>query len=260
MIYYTHRIFKENAQSIGEDLNDKIMYIKDTNDINENELIFIIGMHVLPHKLWLFQQEKKVKYYIIQTENWNSRVLQDKYMKLLLNDKQNIIYDYSFLNRDKIQCQNEIYFFKYETSPKYYNTKREFDLCFIGARTNRRLQILRDIKRNFPALKCYFSLGFNVPDVTNIYENSKYVLNISCYNEALETHRINKALFCGCQVISEYSKDTKMNEIYNDYVHFGDIIKTIFKLNQLEKKKPIKELCTDEFLDLRKCVKDTYHE
>ena len=65
--------------------------------------------------------------------------------------------------------------------------------------------------------------------------NVKYVLNIPFYpRSALETHRINKALSCGCQVISQPSADSELNDRYRDYIYMRkDIIKGIYYTMQM---------------------------
>jgi len=53
----------------------------------------------------------------------------------------------------------------------------------------------------------------------------KVVLNIPYYNDnALETHRIHKALACGCKVISMPSADEDTNEFYKKFITITDNI------------------------------------
>jgi hypothetical protein len=60
-------------------------------------------------------------------------------------------------------------------------------------------------------------------DMENILLRTKYVLNISAYeNNCLETHRINKALACGCKVISNPSSDEQMDKKYKDLIIFTE--------------------------------------
>ena len=50
-------------------------------------------------------------------------------------------------------------------------------------------------------------------------------MNIPYYEEnALESHRINKALACGCKVISMPSSDEDANKFYKDYITITDNI------------------------------------
>jgi hypothetical protein len=61
--------------------------------------------------------------------------------------------------------------------------------------------------------------------LTTLYHKAKVVINIPYYEQnALESHRINKALACGCDVISLKSCDEEANAFYNDYVYFCDDI------------------------------------
>jgi hypothetical protein len=56
---------------------------------------------------------------------------------------------------------------------------------------------------------------------------------------ALETHRINKALACGCQVVSTFSKDKDADEFYKDYIYFADDLYNGI-ISQQESKVPKK--------------------
>ena len=57
--------------------------------------------------------------------------------------------------------------------------------------------------------------------MTEKLKQVKYVINLPYYEKnALETHRINRALSAGCEVISVYSKDKYFNKQYSPYVHF----------------------------------------
>jgi hypothetical protein len=70
----------------------------------------------------------------------------------------------------------------------------------------------------------------------------KYVINIPYYkNNSLETHRINKALAAGCQVISIYSSDIYLNEKYKDYVHFVNDLSDFCPLLEIFPKKDYNE-------------------
>ena len=46
----------------------------------------------------------------------------------------------------------------------------------------------------------------------------------------------------GCQVISPHSSDKRLNEIYKDHVHFGDIQEVIKNIENLIPKKTWSEL------------------
>jgi hypothetical protein len=81
--------------------------------------------------------------------------------------------------------------------------------------------------------------------LTTLYHKAKVVINIPYYEQnALETHRITKALACGCDVISLKSCDQDANAFYNDYVYFcDDIEEGLYKyFKGLPPKKNYEEL------------------
>jgi len=63
-------------------------------------------------------------------------------------------------------------------------------------------------------------------------------------DNALETHRINKALACGCQVVSLKSSDEDANQFYDDYIYFCDDIEECLEkyFKGLPPKKTYEEL------------------
>jgi hypothetical protein len=84
-------------------------------------------------------------------------------------------------------------------------------------------------------------LGFN--EINNKLANVKYVINLPYYkNNSLETHRINKALASGCQVISIPSSDPYLNDKYKDYVHFVNDLTDFCPLLEMVPKKDYKDL------------------
>jgi len=70
------------------------------------------------------------------------------------------------------------------------------------------------------------------------------VLNIPYYeNNSLETHRIHKALACGCKVVSLKSAEDDANEFYKDYITITDDIDlSIDDLVEPNYEKLVKEL------------------
>ena len=99
--------------------------------------------------------------------------------------------------------------------------KRDIDILFFGNMTQKRYDILKEIQNKFPKLKIEVVCDAFGDTLTQLLLRTEFVLNISAYDNAvLETHRINKAISCGCYVISNYSSDTKMNEKYKEYVYF----------------------------------------
>ena len=75
---------------------------------------------------------------------------------------------------------------------------------------------------------------------------AKYVLNIPYYTKnSLPTHRINNALSCGANIVSQNSKDAKADAYYNDYIYFTDDLIKFFKNEDEVVKKSYEELIKD---------------
>jgi hypothetical protein len=81
--------------------------------------------------------------------------------------------------------------------------------------------------------------------LTTLYHKAKVVINMPYYEQnALETHRINKALACGCDVVSLKSCDQDANAFYDDYIYFCDDIEEGLEkyFKELPPKKTYEEL------------------
>jgi hypothetical protein len=124
-------------------------------------------------------------------------------------------------------------------------TKKEYDVVFVGSENEKRRSIYNKLKETYPHLNIYFDLAWQhtAPEkLTDLLHKAKVVLNMPYYTDnALETHRINKALSCDCQVISLRSCDEDANKFYEDYITFtDDIVSEVGK--ELEPKKPYEDL------------------
>ena len=99
---------------------------------------------------------------------------------------------------------------------------------FYWFKTERREKILKELQEKHTDLNFYIYFDWshkNSDSLTKILHQCKVVLNIPYYNlNALETHRINKALACGCKVISHPSSDEDANKFYKDYITITDDI------------------------------------
>jgi hypothetical protein len=94
----------------------------------------------------------------------------------------------------------------------FLNTKEEeepernIDIFFVGSKTARREKIFHKLKEAYPnkTIEFVFDWSLSAPvNLTSKLKKAKYVLNIPYHDHnILETHRINKALSCGCQVVS----------------------------------------------------------
>ena len=106
--------------------------------------------------------------------------------------------------------------------------ERPYDVCFIGSKNERRENIIQGLQEQYPDLTFYVDYDWkhkNSDSLTKILHECKVVLNIPYYQDnALETHRIHKALSCGCKVISMPSSDEDANEFYKEYITITDDI------------------------------------
>jgi len=229
-------IFSENAFVLSHKL--KIEVVKNLKP-EPNFTYIILGGHDKAYELDIIQQQlfPSIKYIIFQSEQLKAKVFDNKYYLRLLQN--NDVYDWSYFNYNKLKRQGYrmkgLYKFKFlELPPDEY--VRKIDLFFCGSYSETRDKILKNIKKKYPNLTCIFDLNnsfYNQQKLTILLQRSKYVLNISFYEDnSLETHRIEKALACGCKVISHYSNDNILNEEYNDKVIFtNNIVKKISYLN-----------------------------
>jgi hypothetical protein len=231
-----HKLFKENSNCLARELDCEV--VENFDNIENNETVYIFGGHTNPMDLMKKQIRYKLKYIIIQTENINSNVFTKNYEYLnLLSGSE--VWDWSYYNQNYLQNKyklniTKIYDFEFEKidSDIILNSKRNIDIFFCGLENKYRKEILENIKKTYPSLKCLFSLNYSLTDpeqLTKILLRSKYVLNLPYYNPSvLATHRINKALSCGCKVISEYSCDDKLDKSYKDKIILTDnVVKSI---------------------------------
>ena len=169
--------------------------------------------------------------------------------------KRNVVFDYNTISSDYLKKAFDVkvlsyYFFEFMKFNNETNSK-EYDICFIGSKTEDRVKIMNELQEEFIDLKFYVDFDWShksAESLTEILQKSKIVLNVGYYKECrpLETHRINKALACGCDVISTLSDDTDANNFYGDYCYMTDDIKDTlhkyFNEEELEKKKTYEEL------------------
>jgi len=236
IISFSH-YFVENAEELSNQLKIPIVYY-----LQSDYIYYIFSAHDASKQLLDFQNENpKTKYIIMQSENIDSHFFKDKhYIKLM---KQNTVYQYSpmiakhCLLKYGIECAS---YFTWDYTPLVTKQDRDIDVLFFGTMTQRRYQIINEIQKKFNIIVVTQCFG---KDMENVMLKSKYILNISAYdNNALETHRINKALACGCKVISNPSCDTKMDKKYKNIIIFTegrtitDYMKTLSEIFSREEK------------------------
>lgn len=209
--------FVENAENLANELNIPVVY-----NLQPDYIYHIFSAHDASKQLLDFQaKHPKTKYIIYQSENVNSCFFKDKnYIQLM---KQNTVYQYSpmiskySLTKYGIECAS---YFTWNYTQLTTNKERDIDVLFVGTMTQKRYQLINEIQKKYNLI--VITNVFD-KDLENILLRTKYVLNISAYEKnALETHRINKALACGCKVISNPSCDELMNEKYKDIITFTE--------------------------------------
>jgi hypothetical protein len=236
-----HPIFNENANILSQRLG--IPVIQEMIP-KKDDIVIVFGAHEQADKLLFIQQALNVKYIIIQTEQFESKVFDNKYYMELI--QSNPILDWSKTNVERLKSKINIKvyglyyydFFLMETENKFED--REIDFFFTGAYSKEREMIINQFIENNK--NCKFEIDFsynykNPVELTDKLKNVKYVINIPYYRgNVLETHRINKALSLGCEVISTYSSDQSMNRKYDPYVHFVNNLNDFSLLFELERK------------------------
>jgi hypothetical protein len=234
-----HLIFNENANILAKRMN--IPYIIDFTP-KENDLIIIFGSHEQASNLYLLQEQIKFKCILIQSEQYESKVFDNKYYIELL--KKNYVFDWSRYNieRFKKQMDIKVYSFYYYDFFVIENKTRPIDFFFCGAHSPEREFKLNQFKTQNPGFVYDYDFSnnhINFNDLNNKLARVKYVINLPYYkNNSLELHRINKALASGCQVITLPSSDMYLNEKYKDYVHFvNDLIDFCPLLEMVPKKE-----------------------
>ena len=243
-----HSIFNENAIVMSQKYKWEIE--KDFNP-KKNDLYVVLGSHEISHQLLeaQFRSNMSFGYVILNSEQINSQFFKNKYYLELM--KRNVVCDYNSLTADWLKENHKIKVFSYfyfEFMKFNLETNRDYDLVFVGTPNEKRVALYNKIKETYPELNIYFDFEWkhSSPEkLTELLHKTKVVLNMPFYdNNALETHRINKAKACGCEVISLHSCENDADEFYKDYVYFcDDIMEGLEKyFKGLPKKRSYEEL------------------
>jgi hypothetical protein len=221
----SHHIFMELARQISKRLNVPIK-TPSTFKPREKETYIILGIHdFLPLFEKIEQEVPGIRFIIFQSEQITSQYFKNsRYISML---RRHDVYNWSPYNALELQTHGitnkGLYQFVFATHPG--KAKRPIDLFFCGSRTPYREKFLQTIKSNCLTANCVFDLDWRYVDdkvLTDILTQTKCVLNIPCFKKtSLETHRINKALACGCDVITYKSNDRELNDQYEEYVYFA---------------------------------------
>ena len=224
-----HAIFNENAVVLSKKFGWSLE--KEFNP-QPKDLYVVFGAHELAHHLLEIQYRlgNTFGYIVMNSEQPDSQFMKNKYYVSLM--KRNVVCDYNTLSANYLKETFDIkvlsYFFfeflKFEVERK----DRPYDVCFIGSKNERREKVLKDLQEKYPDLSFYIDFDWkhkNSDSLTQILHDCKVVLNIPYYeNNSLETHRIHKALACGCKVISMPSADEDANDFYKKYITITDNI------------------------------------
>jgi len=224
-IINAHAIFTENAICLSKRTGWVIE--KDLNP-QPDDLYVVFGAHEIAHQLIQMettfpnlsgvQEAKPLKFIIMNSEQEQSQFLKNKYYLELM--KKNVVINFTedtFLEKYGIRS---LATYAFESINFEMQLDRVYDYTFIGSYTEKREQIINELKEKYPDKTFFIDFEWKhkeIETLTKILHQSKCVLNIPYYeNSSLETHRINKALSCGCDVISF----TKSHEDYLNHVHF----------------------------------------
>lgn len=211
------KYFTENCEYLSIQTGIPITF-----KLEPNGEYIVFSAHDCAKDLLEFQIRHKTKYIIYQSENIESSFFNNIYYIQLL--KCNKVLNYSAYTASKMMEVHGIPtagYFQFNYKRMYSSKSRDIDILFFGNMTQKRYDILKEIQNRFPKIRLHVVCDVFGDELTQLLLRTDYVLNISAYDNAvLETHRINKAMACGCRIISNLSSDEKMNEKYKEYVFF----------------------------------------
>lgn len=246
-----HAVFNENAVVMSKKFN---WTLENQFDPQAGDLYIVFGGHELAHQLLeaQFRKNSSYGYIIMNSEQIHSQFFKNKYYIQLM--KRNVVFDYNRITSDYLKKAHDVkvlsfYFFEFMKFNNETNSKT-YDVTFIGSKTEDRVKLMKNLEEEFDDLKFYVDFDWkhgSSESLTQILQKSKVVLNVGYYTDyrPLESHRINKALACECDVISTMSDDDDANDFYKDYCYMTtDIKDTLHKYfnDELDKKKPYEEL------------------
>ena len=244
-------IFNENAVVLANRLG--VLFMQNMSP-KDNDIIIIFGAHNVADKLVAVKTSLKIEYIIIQTEQYNNRVFDNKYYIELLTNS--VALDWSKLNIKRLKSHlptpfYSLYFYDFfvpETTPEF--DSRPIDFFFCGPGNKEREKTLLEFKQANSEYKMEIDLSYSYTTPATLNEKLsqvKYVINLPYYKDnALETQRIHKALSMGCKVVSLLSADTELNNKYKDFVYFVSHLSDFSLLLEHPPKKTYLQL-TEEF-------------
>lgn len=214
-------IFIDNAKCLSERMGIPI-----TRQIDKPIHYIVFGGHINPFFLIQLQERCKCKFIVLNSEHHNSTCFINKYYLQLLKD--NYVFDYlpdNIIWLKETFNINVLGYFYFEFTKQTGTGIRPIDILFIGSKSDERQRVETKVKKQNPYLTVQFIYPDKFTDITKLLLSSKSVLNIPYYNNNVETHRINQAMACGCNVVSY--KFNQMDMLYQDYITFTNDYETM---------------------------------
>jgi hypothetical protein len=126
---------------------------------------------------------------------------------------------------------------------------RPIDFFFCGSPNEERVKALNEFKTLNPEYTYEYDFSYSYVNPLLLSEKLKqvkYVLNVPFYKEnGLETHRINRAISLGCQVVSLPSSDKEINAKYDPYIYIVPRLTDFSLLLEIEPKRSYLQLMED---------------
>jgi len=229
-IIWHSNIFSETATGIkdalflmgidadGDILSDRCCEFEEAYPNNKNTLFIILGIHRSTPKL-------PSNYIAVQMEQPGSKWFSQDYFDKLSCARA--VWDFSPRNVHYLRNEGltNVYLVPTRVPMRSYvletiDKKQDIDVLFYGANHPRRKAIEDSLKKSkLNVVFRYYSLFDSDRDA--LISRAKVVLNIHFWTESsLETHRIEYLCSKGKCVISEYSKDPDLDNIYKESIVF----------------------------------------
>ena len=249
-----HEIFSESAAILATQTNYKL--ITDFNIIDTKNYYIVFGAHIKSVELYNIQNTNKIKFIIMNSESEQSDHFRNKYYIKLL--KNNYVFDYSqsnikFLKTNfNIVCLGTFNFDFLYCEPD--QRSRKYNIGFIGLKSDKREKILMDLSKN-SKLNIYIDFEYkntNPQKLKEILLDCEWIINIPFFNHKnFESHRINNALSCGCNVVSlKESMDEETLTKYDPYIYTtNDLIEFFNCPLTPSKKKYIDLITSNDWMD-----------
>ena len=195
---------------------------------NETTLFVILGIHRSIPKL-------PTNFIAVQMEQPGSKWFSDEYFKRLSCARA--VWDFSPRNVKFLRSMGleNIHLVPTRVPMRSYvldtyEVPQDIDVLFYGANHPRRNYIEKLLKKSrLNVVFRYYNLFDS--DRDNLISRSKVVLNIHFWKESsLETHRIEYLCSKGKCIVSEYSKDSELDDIYINSIQFckyDEIVKQV---------------------------------